>query len=62
MDDRNKTPVIGYYNVQTRKWNILDFSPRLLVDSIYGFEEGNLIIDIERNDLKKYQFYRIPFG
>jgi hypothetical protein len=50
--------VIGCLNVQTRQLNILDFSAKLGILSISGFEKGNLIVEAEN----EYQFYKISFG
>jgi hypothetical protein len=62
LEDKNGASVIGCLNIQTRKWNILDFSSRLPIDIITGFNQGNIIVRIEEEDLNIYHFYKISFG
>jgi hypothetical protein len=54
----NGMDFIGCLNVQTRQWNILDFSLKLRIENITGFDQGNLIVHTE----KKHHFFKIPFG
>jgi hypothetical protein len=58
----NSTNFIGCLNIQTRQLNILDFSLKLPIESITGFDEGNLIIQTEWGHSRKTYIYKIPFG
>jgi hypothetical protein len=62
MKSKNGMNVIGCLNIQTCKWNILDFYSKLSIRSITGFEEGSLIILVEKYTFIKHYFYKIPFG
>jgi hypothetical protein len=62
MESPNKSYVIGCLNIQTRQWNILDFSSGLEIWTIAGFDQCNLIVQAEEEDLNIYHFYKIPFG
>jgi hypothetical protein len=59
---KNSMNVIGCLNIQTRKWNILNFSSILPIESITGFEEGNFIIQTLPGRSRKTYRYKIPFG
>jgi hypothetical protein len=54
--------VIGCLKIQTRQWNLLDFSVKLYIRSIHGFEKGSLVIKTYPHYLFKRQLYKIPFG
>jgi hypothetical protein len=60
----NDKYAIDYLNVQTRQFNILDFSFKLEIKWIDGFNRGNLIVQTSQclGALKMLHFYRIPFG
>jgi hypothetical protein len=62
----NNAIVIGYLDIQTRQWSILDFSLELCryLISINWFEEGNLIVRTDQylENSTKHDFYKIPFG
>jgi hypothetical protein len=62
LNCKNGTNLIGLYDVQTRRWNILDFSLTLFYDRIDWFEQGHLIVFKQLNQFKKYDFYKISFG
>jgi hypothetical protein len=62
LKNKNRVNVIGYLNIQTRKWNMLDFSSRMPICSIIGSEEDNLIVYANLTNSEKHYFYKIPFG
>jgi hypothetical protein len=62
LKNKNRVNVIGYLNIQTRQWNILDFSSRMPICSIIGSEEENLIVYANLTNSEKHYFYKIPFG
>jgi hypothetical protein len=62
LENGNNIHVIGSLNIKTRQLNILDFYSKLEIRSIFGYEEGNLIIHTESNNSEKHYFYMIPFG
>jgi hypothetical protein len=60
LEDKNRVNVIGCLNIQTRKWNMLDFSSRLEIRDISVSEDGNLIV--HANSSKKITFIRFHLG
>jgi hypothetical protein len=58
----NKTGVIGYFTVQTRQLDILDFFLKLPIYIIAAFDQGNFIICTKKDNSNKNQVYKIPFG
>jgi hypothetical protein len=62
LEHENSTNVIGCLNVETRQFNVLDFSSRLPIFSIAGFDQGNIIVHTNKRNSKKHHIYKIPFG
>jgi hypothetical protein len=49
----NGAAFIGFVDVQTRQWIVMDFSPKICIDSMTWFEEGELILR------EQQEFYKI---
>jgi hypothetical protein len=62
LERENGMIVIGCLNIQTRQLDILDFSLKLIIQSIYGFEKGSLVVRTKSNNSKEHFLYNIPFG
>jgi hypothetical protein len=62
LECENGTTVTGYLNIQTCQWHILDFSLKLPIRSIDGYDQGNLIVRTESTHYTEDSFYKIPFG
>jgi hypothetical protein len=58
----NKTHFIGRLNVQTRQWNVLDFSLKLSSYRMTGFKEGSLVVYAKSKHYSEHHFYKIQFG